>query len=137
MAVEMFTQSWALAWAAELNQSEEYRQAAATWEGPVALILAEDAPGRGRAVLLDLWHGACRSAGMADPADLGAAAYVFQGSQDAWRQVLIGGTSPVMALMNGRIRLVKGDLATLLPYAGAAKELLTLAGRVATSLSEG
>ena len=42
-----------------------------------------------------------------------------------------------MALMTGKIRLAKGSLMSLLPYASAAKELLGLAGRVPTRFSEG
>jgi hypothetical protein len=42
-----------------------------------------------------------------------------------------------MALLSGRIRLHKGDLSALLPYANAARELLGLAGSVPTRFSEG
>ena len=42
-----------------------------------------------------------------------------------------------MALITGRIRLAKGDLTALLPYARAARELLGLAGSVPTRFSEG
>lgn len=133
MALEAFSQRWAEAWAEELNASPAYRAAAERWEGAVALILAEADPGGGRAVLLDLWHGACRSAGAVDPEQAReAAAFVFQGDLAAWRHVLCEGGSPVLALMGGRIRLTKGSLTALLPYASAAKELLELAARVPT-----
>ncbi len=133
MALEAFSQQWAEAWAAELNASAAYQTAAAKWEGAVALVLADPDPAVRRAVLLDLWHGACRSAGTADPdAAVFQAAYVFQGEPAAWRHVLVEGGSPVMALMTGKIRLAKGSLTALLPYASAAKELLELAGRVPT-----
>lgn len=137
MAFEAFSQSWAEAWAGELNASPAYRAAAERWEGAVALILDDPNPAVRRAVVLDLWHGACRSAGTAEvEVAFATAAYVFQAGPDAWRQVLCDGGSPVMALMSGRIRLAKGSLTALLPFASAAKALLELAGRVPTTFPE-
>ncbi len=137
MELEAFTSAWAEAWGQALNSSEAYRTAAATWEGAVALLLDDgDPPGR-RAVLLDLWHGACTRAEAADPDDLTKAAFVFAGPTTAWKQVLLGGTSPALALLTGRIRLTQGDLHALLPFASAARELLALAGTIPASFSEG
>jgi putative sterol carrier protein len=141
VSIEAFTQAWADAWAAELNASPSYRAAAARWDGAVALVMEDAGDRAGRAVLLDLWHGGCRSAvamdAGADAPALADAAFVFSGALAGWRQVFAEGVSPVIALLNGRIRLARGRLAALLPYAGAAKELLELAGRVVTSFPEG
>ena len=137
MPVEAFSQAWAEAWADALNRSEAYRTAAAEWEGAVALVMSDGAAESRRAVLLDLWHGECRWARTADSEDLAEAVYVFEGDSVAWRQILGAGSSPVMALMNGRIKLSKGELGKLLPYAAAAKQLLELAGRVPTCFAEG
>jgi putative sterol carrier protein len=135
--LDAFSQDWALAWARALNESDEYRSAAATWEGAVGLLLDDAEPAKRRAVLLDLWHGACRSAQIADPDNLDSATFVFRGNRAAWRQILTDGGSPVMALLSGRIRLAKGELSALLPYANAARELLGLAGSVPTRFCEG
>lgn len=137
MALEAFSPAWAEAWARELNESEAYRSTAASWEGAVALVLDDGNSEGRRAVVLDLWHGHCRSGRTADPDRLDEAVYVFQGNLAGWKQVLTEGGSPVMALMAGRIRLIKGSLAALLPYASAAKALLELAGRVPTEFAEG
>ena len=53
------------------------------------------------------------------------------------RAVLSGSASPAMALLSGKIRLAKGNLGQLLPYASAAKQLLHFAGQVPTRYSEG
>jgi len=128
--LEVFSQLWAEAWGRELNASAAYRSAAADWEHSVALVLDDPDPAARRAVLLDLWHGQCRSARTATPDDLSEAGYVFEGNRAGWKQVLSGSGSPVMALMTGKIRLAKGTLMGLLPFAGAARELLELAGAV-------
>jgi len=135
--VEAFSQAWAEAWADALNASEAYRTVAATWEGAVALVMHDGTPQSRRAVLLDLWHGRCRLARTVDSEHPLDAIYVFEGARAAWRQVLASGASPVLALMTGRIKLVKGELGALLPYAGAAKQLLELAGTVPTCFAEG
>lgn len=132
-----FSQEWAQAWALALNESDEYKRAAATWEGAVGLLLDDGDPAFRRAVVLDLWNGACRAAQVTDPDNLDAARFVFRGDRSAWRHILTEGGSPVMALMTGRLRLAKGELSALLPYAAAARELLGLAASVPTSFEVG
>lgn len=131
-----FTDAWATAWAEHLNASAAYREAAATWEGGVVLEVAEGAGEPEAAVYLDLWHGACRAGRVATAADHEAARYVLRGSRAAWQQVLAGKSQPIMAVMTGKLRLVRGDLAGLLPYAGAAKELLSTASAFETTFPD-
>lgn len=137
MAFEAFSTPWVEAWGRTLNESDAYRRAAAEWEGSVALLLDGENEGPARAVLLDLWHGACRGARTAAPDALEEARYVFRGSRAAWKHILTEGGSPVLALLGGRIQLARGELSALLPFAGAARELLSLAATVPTAFSEG
>jgi putative sterol carrier protein len=127
-----FSQSWAHSWCKALNDSGTYREVASTWEGAVALVartvLAEPV-----GVYLDLHHGECRGARIATDDDLATAAYVLEAPAAVWRELLEGRGSPVMALMTGRLSLARGELVALLPYASAARELLTLATQVETS----
>lgn len=128
-----FSNEWAVAWGEALNASPEYRAAAATWEGSVAASVTDpDAPAPRAAVYLDLWHGQCRAARAATEGDLADATYLIDAAPAAWRELLGTGTSPLMALMTGRIQLSRGQLATLIPYAGAARELVRLATAVST-----
>ena len=63
--MELFTEAWAQAYCRKLNESEAYRKAASTWEGSLALAVRPDPKAgfpKGVAVVLDLWHGACRGA---------------------------------------------------------------------------
>lgn len=137
MAFDAFSGPWATAWASALNASEAYRTAAADWEGPIGLVLGGASSPLERAVILDLWHGRCRSARAGGPEILDGAAYVFEGDQEAWRQILLGGGSPILALMTGKIRLTRGHLSALLPFVRAAKELLGLATQVPVRFPEG
>jgi putative sterol carrier protein len=130
---EIFTAPWAAAWRQELNASPVYREKAATWEGAVALRMSAD-PALGvaepRAVWLDLYHGACRDARPATPADLDGAAYLFDAEPVVWKEVLGGRLSPVTAVLAGRLRLLKGSVMSLLPYIAAAQELMVTASLV-------
>lgn len=119
-----FSPAWASAWRAHLNDSPEYREAAGDWEGDVVLEMAEEDGGSGRAVYLDLWRGACRAARVATTADLEAARFLLRGPRRAWEQVLSGQLAPVMAVLTGRLRLARGSLAELMPYAAAARAML-------------
>jgi hypothetical protein len=68
MSQEVFTASWVRRWADDLAASDDYRRAAAKWEGSLVIEMAADPAlgvGEDRGVLLDLWHGECRAARIA------------------------------------------------------------------------
>lgn len=131
-----FSAAWAAAWGEYLNASDTYRVAAASWEGDVVLEVAVDGDAPPRAVYLDLWHGTCRVAREATHADLTGARYLLRGTRLAWSQVLGGSVGPMMAVLTGKLRLIRGSLSDLLPFATAAQELLASAGRFGTALPE-
>ncbi len=62
--------------------------------------------------------------------DLDAAEYLFEARPEVWDELLSGRMAPVMALMTGKLRLMRGSLATLMPYVAAARELIATAGAV-------
>lgn len=127
----VFSNEWAVAWGAALNASPAYQTAAATWEGTIAAaVVPSVGAGPIAAAFLDVWHGECRTARAATPADLAGADFVIEGAPDAWRELLSGRLAPLMALLSGRIQLTRGELARLLPYAGAARELVALAASI-------
>ncbi len=130
MNPELFSDPWAARWCAELNASVAYRGAAAEWEGGVALVMTAPEPRHARAVFLDSSRGVCREARAANEEDLAAAVYIFEAAPAIWRQLFTGGLAPVMALFSGKLRLTRGNLAALMPYAGAARELIATAGAV-------
>jgi putative sterol carrier protein len=90
-----------------------------------------------RIVIADLWHGDCRGARAATTADLENAPYVIKATPPAWKSVLSGKTDPIVGLMGGKLKLAKGSLFALLPFAKAAKELVQSAINVDTEFPEG
>jgi putative sterol carrier protein len=116
-----------------INESAEYREAAATWEGAIAFVF-EAEPDHGVPAdlwaLLDLWHGECRAARMLASED-GGVPYVIRAPYSRWKEVLRGDLDPVKGMMQGKLR-VQGDLATIVRYVRAANELVHLTMSVPT-----
>ena len=65
-----------------------------------------------------------------------SAAFVFEADEDVWKSLLRNQVNPIMALMTGRLELIRGDLGRLLPYADAAKELLHLVTQIDTEFAD-
>lgn len=129
MPAEAFSDEWAKEWGEILNGRPAYREVAGNWEGSVALVMTRDSSANSerKAVFVDLWHGQCRAARTATEADLEEARYVLTGTATSWREVLTGKLAPLMAVMGGKIRLARGSMASLVPHAAAARELVVAA----------
>jgi putative sterol carrier protein len=117
-----------------INASDEYREAASTWEGDIAFLI-EAEPDRGVPEdvwgYLDLWHGACRGGGVVDAERGERAAYVIRAPYTRWKEVLLGDLDATRAMMQGKLK-VRGDLPTIVRYARAANELVHLTEQVDT-----
>lgn len=140
MAAEIFTDDWASLWHDAINSNPAYKAAATKWEGAIGLVMTTD-PEMGipeeRIVVADLWHGDSRGATAVSRPDLDGVPYVIQASPATWKNVLAGRTDPIVGLMGGKLKLAKGSLFALLPYAKAAKELVASAIRVETTYPTG
>ena len=131
--MEVFTEAWCVACCDRLNQRESYRLAAAGWEGAAVLLMSAD-PEQGidedRAVWLDIHHGQCRGTRVATAQDVETAPYVFRAGAAHWKRLLDGELDPVSAVMQGKLKLSRGNLFTLAKYAPAAREMIAAAGEV-------
>jgi putative sterol carrier protein len=125
---------WLTAFCRLVDASKEYGGAAATWEGDIAFLF-EAEPDRGvpRDVwaLLELWHGACRSARLVEPAEGERAPYVISAPYSRWKEVLREELDPIKGMMQGKLKL-RGDLPTIVRHVRAANELVHLTTLVPT-----
>lgn len=128
--MEVFTQAWAEAFRDRINESAAYRRHGATWRAPIALEMSFSGASKPRAVLLELSDGHCHGAvcSTEDGADL-----VIRSSVEGWQGLLAGKLDPIWALLSGRLRLVRGNLSELVPYAHAAKALVEAAASLEAS----
>lgn len=126
---------WLDAYAAKINASPEYAEAAATWEGDLTYVFGAE-PDKGVPadvwVWMDLFHGACRSQRYdVGEVDGSAAKFLIRAPYTRWKEVMTGDLDPIKGMMTGKLKL-KGNLATLVRYTRAAKVLVSLAGEVET-----
>ncbi len=133
MTHEFFSQTWAEAFREQINRNPEYRRSARGWQQVVALVLepAPEVP-RGRHLLLDLFEDECRSVRAVKSTETESAAFIVSGPAEAWRQIFLARSDPILALMQGRLKLVKGAMFGLARGSTAAKQLVHSATRVPT-----
>lgn len=140
MAAEIFTDEWAQEWHEEINDNANYKKAATKWEGAIGMVMTENENmgiPEERVVVADLWHGDSRGAKAITSADLDDVPFVIKGKPEVWKKVLAGRLDPIVGLMGGKLKLAKGGLFALLPYAKAAKELVNSAIAVDTEFPVG
>jgi putative sterol carrier protein len=140
MAAEIFTSDWAELWSDAINANADYKKAAAKWEGAIGLIMTVDGDmgiPEERIVVADLWHGNSRGANAVTAKEIEEVPYLIKANPATWKNVLAGKTDPIVGLMGGKLKLAKGSLFALLPYAKAAKELVASAISVDTSFPDG
>jgi putative sterol carrier protein len=128
------SEEWLDEYVKRINESEAYKEAAATWEGDVCFVF-EAEPDKGVKEnlygWLDLWHGECRE-GKLVPAEEGdKAKFLIRAPYSRWKEVIKKDLDPVKGMMQGKLML-RGDLPTIDRYVKASNELVNLATTVPT-----
>jgi putative sterol carrier protein len=131
---------WLDAYVERINSSDEYQEAAATWEGDLAYVFGAE-PDKGVPedvwVWVDLWHGKCRDHRYGvTPEEGSAAKFLIRAPYTRWKEVMSGDLDPIKGMMTGKLKL-KGNLPMLVRYTRAAKVLVKLAGEVPTEYADG
>jgi putative sterol carrier protein len=122
--------NWAAAFQTALNENTAYAEAAKAWVGDILLLVQPaDASAPAPGVLLDLANGTCRAATFYPDARTIASEFVYVGSPENWGRLVRHELDPVKAIMDGTFR-VKGNLAKLMRFTRAAKELVETASNV-------
>ena len=132
------SEPWALAFKDAINDNPAYQQAGKDWtHGAVALVVKADPAldlAQDMALLLDVDGGRCRSASYGEAGGVTApAAFVIEGSYGRWRSLIEEGLDPIKTLMQGKLKMTKGHLPTMIRYVESSKQLLASAQRVDTA----
>lgn len=128
---------WTQAYKAAVNDNEGYRRAAAKWTyGKVAMVVSAN-PEIGitedTAMLLDVHEGICRQADYLPAAQaIEQASFVIVASYERWKKVVERKLEPIMAMMQGQLKLTKGSLPTMLRFVSASRQLVESASSVPT-----
>ncbi len=132
------TPEWISVLEKNVQNDEAYKEAGKTWEGSITIhFKANPEVGIDRDVhlLMDLWHGDCRSMRLVPPKVGQAGAYVITGEYDKWKGVMNGEIDTVKGMMQGKLKL-KGDMATVVRQVAAAKRMVELVGTVDTKFPD-
>jgi putative sterol carrier protein len=132
MTYKFPSEEWVAAFCAEVNSSEAYRKAAATWEGDFYFVVE---PGAGVPapvyMYIDLWHGEARSQGVVQQEGDKSPEFVIRASLPIWRKVIDRKLDPIQGMVTGQLKL-KGTLSKIMRAPKAAAELVICATRVPT-----
>lgn len=137
MAHRPFTAAWAEAFREAIESDTAYRDAAAKWTWPVAIVM-ESAPQFGYpepvAVELALDRGRCHGASLRARTEV-TAPFVLTAPYATWKSVVRGELDPLVGVTRGRIA-VQGSLATLMLNAKSAAALVSCARAVPTTFPD-
>lgn len=131
------SEEWTAALRIALNNDRTYREVGKAWTfGAVAMVVRSD-PANGvqqaAGIILDVHAGECRSArfveGTDDPPD---AEFVIVASYARWKDVIEGKLDPIKGMMDGKLKLTRGHLPTIIRYVEPARLLVSSASKVPT-----
>ena len=120
------SEDWTQAYKNAVNHNPAYRRAGKPWTfGSVAIIVQCDLSlglRQDTGVILDVHEGACRGARFIEGiASTEEAAFVIVGSYQRWKDVI-----------EGKLKLTKGHLPTLIRFVEPSRQLVASACRVPT-----
>ena len=137
MSFKFPSAEWTTAYKDAVNGNVEYQKAGKEWtHGAVAMIVKAD-PAIGLSedygMLLDVHGGECRGTKYVAKAEAEAGApFVIVGDYARWKDVITGKDDPIKAMMQGKLKLTKGHLPTIIRYVESSRQLVKSAANVPT-----
>ncbi len=131
------SRGWADAFRDAVNQNETYRKHGKPWTFGKVAMAVKATPERGiddaMGFVLDVHQGECR--GIEYVKGLGAmdaAPFVIVADYDRWLSVIRAEVDPIKAMMEGKLKLTKGALPTMLRFVESSRALVNSATAVDT-----
>ncbi|NOQ84685.1 MAG: hypothetical protein GQ551_11810, partial [Myxococcales bacterium] len=120
------SKEWTEALRVALNNDRGYREAGKPWTfGSVAMIVRSyPANGleRDAGMVLDVHQGECRGASFVEGVDDSVEAeFVIVASYACWKEVIERKLDPIRGMMEGKLKLVRGDLPTIIRFVEPAR----------------
>ena len=134
------SQAWTSAYQEALNSNPAYQEAGKEWtDGPVWMVIEEDqALGieSDLGMILDVDSGHCRGTQyLKDKSALMESPFVIVGPYAAWKEVIEGKIDPILSMMQGKLKLEKGHLPTIIRFVESSRQLVVSASRVPTDFA--
>jgi putative sterol carrier protein len=135
MALRFPSEEWMEEYKKQINLSEGYKKAAATWTAGVVALVISAKPEIGLnedfGMWLDLHQGVCREAKRVSLEEAQKAPFCITSDYARWKQVIKKELEPVKGMMQGKLKL-KGDLPTIVRFVKASQELVECTTRIET-----
>lgn len=140
MAFDFPSEDWARAYKDAINENPTYKTAGKDWtHGVVAMVVTAN-PELGipedLGMMLDVHGGACRDCRLVPRAEAETAPFVIVADYARWKQVIKKEVDPIKAMMQGKLKLTKGHMPTIVKYVHASRELVESTARVATKFRD-
>jgi len=140
MALDFPSTEWVAAYKDAINANEAYKTAGKDWtHGVVAMIVKADPNLRiaeDTGLWLDVHQGACRDCKLVSAAEAQNAAFVIVADYARWKQVIKKELDPIKGMMQGKLKLTKGHMPTIVKFVQASKELVESTSRVPTKFRD-
>ncbi len=141
MPLEFPSEEWVNAYKDAINANPEYAKAGKDWTHGVVAMVVKAEPTIGiaedMAMWLDVHEGKCRDCKLlyAKEAEQ-KAPFVVVASYAQWKQVIKKEIDPTKALMQGKLKLTKGHMPTMVKYVNASKQLVESTAKVPTKFKD-
>ena len=137
MAHRFPSEEWTQAFAAAVNANEIYRTHGKPWTfGSVAMVIAKDESigiDDDTGMILDVHEGVYRGATLVSGMDaVQDSPFIIVAPYARWKKVIDGELDPIKAMMEGKLKMTKGHLPTMLRFVQSSRALVTSATDVAT-----
>lgn len=131
---------WATAYKDAINANAAYKEAGKEWtQGVVAMVVKAD-PAIGIpediGMWLDVHQGACRECRLITAAEAQNAPFVIVSEYARWKQVIKKELDPIKGMMQGKLKLTKGHMPTIVKHVNASRELVETTAKVATTFRD-
>jgi putative sterol carrier protein len=141
MALDFPSPEWMAAYKDAINANAEYKKAGKDWTHGVVAMVVKAEPSVGipedLAMFLDVEAGECRACTLMTGKEAEEKApFVVVASYAQWKQVIKKEIDPTKALMQGKLKLTKGHMPTMVKHVNASKQLVESTTRVPTKFRD-
>jgi putative sterol carrier protein len=141
-SLEFPSPEWVAAYKDAINANADYAKAGKDWTHGVVAMVVKAEPSLGipedLAMWLDVHEGKCRECQLMPAKEAEEKApFVVVASYAQWKQVIKKEIDPTKALMQGKLKLTKGHMPTMVKHVNASKQLVESTTRVPTKFKDG
>jgi len=140
MAFAFPSPEWAASYKDAINANATYKTAGKDWtHGVVAMVVKAD-PAIGIPEDVGMWldvdSGSCNSIKLVPAAEVEAAPFIIVATYAMWKSVIKKELDPIKGMMQGKLKLTKGHMPTIVKYVNASRELVESTSRVPTQFKD-